>query len=477
MSTQQSEPLTRILVVDDEPAARSALSEMLRDEGYEVQSAADGYKALGRIDNWIPDVVITDVNMPALGGIELMKKLRERYPDIAVIIMTGFGSVEGAVEAMQLGADDYLSKPIHFPQLLVIVQRVLQHRALQREARALRERLRARHLKTESQIIGQSKPFRELLDLVKQVADSPISVLIVGETGTGKQFIAQMLHQSSSRAAKKFVSVRCGALDEKAFERELFGFEDDDALKSDGRLGEADGGTLFLDDICELRPASQSQLLQFLQDRAYKRVNGTTTLKADVRLVTSSDRDLEAEVREGRFREDLYYRLNVLTLRTPSLRERNDDISLLATHFLHKYTEQHNKTLSGFSERALGVLRDFDWPGNIRQLEHCVERAVVMARGAEIEPRDLPRELMSKMRGDDTLPSIPGATLRELERYAILRTLEHVGGSTSKAAKMLGISPRKIQYRLNEYRSVPHSSASSVIRGSRRKSPSMPGKR
>ena len=299
MSAQQSEPSTRILVVDDEPAARSALSEMLRDEGYEVQSAADGYKALGRIDNWIPDVVITDVNMPALGGIELMTKLRERYPDVAVIIMTGFGSVEGAVEAMQLGADDYLSKPIHFPQLLVIVQRVLQHRALQREARVLREQLRARHLKTESQIVGQSKPFRELLDLVKQVADSPISVLIVGENGTGKQFIARMLHQSSSRAGKKFVCVRCGALDQKAFERELFGYEEDGVLHTEGRLAEANGGTLFLDDVCELKPASQSQLLQFLQERSFKPVNGTKAIRADVRIVTSSDRDLESEVREA----------------------------------------------------------------------------------------------------------------------------------------------------------------------------------
>ena len=439
--------------MDDEPAARAALGEMLRDEGYEVQSAADGYKALGRIDSWVPDVVITDVNMPALGGIELMTKLRERYPDVAVVIMTAFGSVEGAVEAMHLGADDYLSKPIHFPQLLVIVRRVLRHRALQDEARKLREQLAERRVDVKSRVIGQSKTFRELLATVEQIAAAPVSVLIIGEAGTGKQFVARLIHQSSPWSERRFVAVRCGALDEKAFERALFGYEEDGVVHAPGHIAEAEGGTLFLDEICELRPASQSQLLQFLQDRRYRRIGGQTEHRASLRLVAASDRELDDEVRAGRFREDLYYRLNVVNLRTPTLRERSDDIAALATHFLRRYAEKHSKQLSGFSERALGVLRDFDWPGNIRQLEQCVERAVVMARGVEIEPRDLPREIMTKMRSDDSLPAIPGATLRELERYAILQTLDHVGGSTSRAARMLGISPRKIQYRLNEYRS------------------------
>lgn len=466
MVPQPSEPTIRVLIADDEPAARSALGEMLRDEGYEVQTAADGFKALGKIDGWTPDVLITDVKMPALGGIELMAKIRETSPDTAVIVMTAFGSVEGAVEAIKLGADDYLSKPIHFPQLLIILDRVLRHRALQREASALRDALREREVEPEG-VIGQSKPLRELLKVVRQVAASPVAVLLRGQTGTGKRYTAALLHRWSDRSDKVFSVVRCGARDVAELERELFGYVEGGELHK-GALAVADGGTLFLDEIAELTPGIQAKLLNFLQERTYVPVGGTAKETSDTRVITASKGDLERLVRDGRFREDLFYRLNVVTLRMPTLRERRDDIPLLASHFLQMYADAAGKKISGLNERALGVLLNFEWPGNIRQLETCIERAVVLARSSEIEPRDLPRELMSAAHDDEHMPAVPGASLRELERYAILRTLEHVGGSTSKAAKILGISPRKIQYRLNEYRSTPQSGVPSVVAASKR---------
>ncbi|MBZ5708957.1 sigma-54-dependent transcriptional regulator [Nannocystis pusilla] len=450
---EESRP-TRILVVDDESSARSALSELLREEGYEVQSAADGYKALGRIDQWEPDVVITDVKMPGLSGLELISKLREIYPDVAVVVMTAFGSVEGAVEALHLGADDYLSKPVDLPQLLIVLQRVLRHRALQREARHLRSALESQRADQRAGVIGQSKVFRDLLGLARQVADSPVSVLVTGERGTGKQHLARLIHQWSGRRGP-FVCLQCSGFTDEACARELFGVRDGGAVLREGRLREADGGTLFLADVDELPHGVQAALLRFLQERGFCRVGDSEPLHADVRVIAATSHEIGAAKQDGRLREDLYYRLNVVSLRMPSLRERRDDIPLLAMYFLRQFAAQAHRPVVGFSERALGVLLGCDWPDNIRQLENSVERAVVLARGTEVEPRDLPRELMSKMRGDDSAPVIPGASLREIERYAILRTLEHVGGSTSKAAKILGISPRKIQYRLNEYRGAP----------------------
>jgi DNA-binding NtrC family response regulator len=450
----------RVLVVDDESSARSALTELLRDEGYEVQSASDGYKALGRVDAWTPDVVITDVKMPALGGIELMTKLRERLPDVAVIVLTAYGSVEGAVEAMHMGADDYLGKPVHLPQLLVVMRRVLAHRGLQKEARSLRSALAARDDDSSGGVVGHAKALRDLLDLARQVADAPVSVLVAGEGGTGKQLLARLIHQWSGRRGGQLVHVKCGALgDAVAAERELFGHVEAGVVLREGRVREAEGGTLVLADVDALPLAAQARLLRVMQEHRHERP-GDGEPRLDLRIVATTSKDLERLVKAGKFREDLYYRLGVVSLRTPSLRERRDDVPLLAMHFLRRSAARARKNVVGFGERALGVLLACDWPGNILQLEHCVERAVVMCRGSEIEPRDLPREVMVRTRGDDSAPVIPGASLREIERFAILRTLEHVGGSTSKAAKILGISPRKIQYRLNEYRGAPNAASS-----------------
>ena len=462
MSEKKKLPSARILVVDDETAARSALTELLREEGFEVQSAGDGFKAIGRLDGWTPDIMITDLKMPGMDGIQLMDKVRAQIPEISVVVMTAFGTVESAVEAIQHGADDYLTKPLHLGQLLVVVERVLEHRELRAETQRLRDELARRDSERRDEaavvggLVGRSRAFREMISLVEQVATSDASVLLVGENGTGKESVAHALHQLSERAKATFVPVHCGSLSPDMLERELFGYEAGAfagaAERREGRFVQAKGGTLFLDEVASLPVATQARILRALQEGAVERIGGTESVAIDVRLIAASDRDLHEEVQAGRFREDLFYRLNVICVRVPTLRERRDDIPLLAMNFLKRHGRSNGKTLTGFTERALGVLLNFDWPGNVTQLENCIERAVVLARGDEIEPRELPRELMTSGRSSDEMPHVPGASLRELERFAILKTLEHVGGSTSKAARILGISPRKIQYRLNEYR-------------------------
>ncbi len=440
---------TKILVVDDESAARSALAELLRDEGYAVRTAGDGFKALGQLEQWTPDVMLTDVQMPGMGGIELMGKVRERCPSVGVVVMTAFGSVENAVTAMHAGADDYLTKPLHLPELLLVLERLLERQALRQENERLRDALKTTSA-DEVGWVGSSKASRELMGLVQQVSGSDASVLILGQSGVGKELVARAVHHWSSRREGPFVVVPCGALVDEVLQAELFG---DDTTP--GRLSEASGGTLFLDDVDALPPAAQARLMSVLESSSS--VDG-------VRMVAASSRDLHREAAEGRFRDDLFYRLNVITLRVPTLAERREDIPLLATTFLGRHSVKNRKYIRGFSDRALGVLLAFDWPGNVRQLEASVERAVVLCRGREIEPRDLPRELMQSQRVGDEVPKVPGSTMAQLERYAILKTLEHVGGSTRRAAEILGISTRKIQYRLNEYRENDPSGVPAVTR-------------
>ncbi|MFO0631504.1 MAG: sigma-54 dependent transcriptional regulator [Nannocystaceae bacterium] len=456
MSEATQTPGASILVVDDEPAARSALVELLREEGFTVRSAADGFKALGQLDEWVPDLVVTDVKMPGMDGIELMKKIRERFEGTGVIVMTAYGSVEHAVSAMQLGADDYLTKPVHFPELLVVVRRVLASYDLRRENMRLKSALVGEGITPGLDWIGQSKQSRELLGLVRQVADSEASVLILGESGTGKELVARALHAWSRRKNGPFVPVHCAALNEGVLESELFGHEKGAFTgatgKREGRFLKADGGTLLLDEVGDIPLSVQVKLLRFLQERQFEPVGSDAPISVDVRVIASTHRDLQREVREGRFREDLFYRLNVITLRTPPLAQRREDIPALAMHFLERYASKSRKIIRGFSDRALRVLLSADWPGNVRQLENCIERAVVLCQGHEVEPRHLPRDIMVHARTGDETPPIPGSSMAEIEKFAILKTLEHVRGSTSKAAEILGISPRKIQYRLAEYR-------------------------
>ncbi|MEM6995784.1 MAG: sigma-54 dependent transcriptional regulator [Myxococcota bacterium] len=458
-------PTAKILVAEDEASARAGLVELLRDEGFEVRGAADAFKALGAVDNWTPDVLVTDVHMPGMDGIELLAKMRDRFADIGAVVMTAFSTVERAVEAMRLGADDYLTKPVRFEELLVVLRRILHHRETLAENKRLREMIAAEG--DDIGWIGRSKPSRELTQLLRQVADSPASVLLTGESGTGKELAARALHDWSSRAQGPFVSVHTAALNEGVLESELFG-HDEGAFtgatgRREGRFAKADGGTLFLDEVAEIPMSTQVKLLRFLQEREFQRVGSDETESVDVRVVAATHKDMAAEVAAGNFREDLYYRLNVICLRMPTLRERRDDIPLLAMSFLRRHAARNRKDLRGLSERTLEVLQAFDWPGNVRQLDNCIERAVVMCNEYEIEPRHLPREVLGKQRDADAMPQVPGASLAELERYAILQTLESVGGSTSRAAKILGTSPRTIQYRMNEYREQTPSGKPAVV--------------
>ena len=446
----------RILIVDDEANARTALAELLRDEGFQVETAADGFKALPKVEEFGPDLLLTDLKMPGLDGLELMRKARESDPDIAAVVMTAYGAIDTAVAAMRQGAADYLTKPINVDELLIVMERVLERQRLHRESGILRERLSERH--RIQNIVGSCAAMQRVLETVLQVAPSRASVLVSGESGTGKELIAAAIHEHSPRSTGPFVKLHCAALADSLLESELFGHErgafTGAAGRRDGRFHQADGGTLFLDEIGEIPASTQIKLLRFLQEREFERVGGNQTIKVDVRIVAATNRDLAQLVREGKFREDLYYRLNVVSIEVPPLRARSSDTPLLATHFLRKYTAENGKSIRGFSVEALGRIMHHDWPGNVRELENAVERAVVVCRSDEIGLEDLAPSISSQAGSEgssDHMPSVPGATLADLEKYAILKTLEHTGGSTSRAAQMLGISPRKIQYRLRDY--------------------------
>ncbi|HVK87455.1 MAG TPA: sigma-54 dependent transcriptional regulator [Kofleriaceae bacterium] len=448
----------RILVVDDEVNARTALAELLRDEGFEVETAADAFKALGKYEGFLPHVVVTDLKMPGMDGIELVKKIRSFEDASSVIVMTAFGAVSSAVDAMRAGAADYLTKPLNFDELLVVLDKVFEQQALRREARQLRARVRDRV--APNNIVGASPPMQRVFEVVDQVAPSKATVLITGESGTGKELVANALHQRSPRTSGPFIKLHCAALAESLLESELFGHEKGSftgaMARKDGRFSLADGGTLFLDEIGEISPSIQVKLLRFLQEHEFERVGGTQTIKVDVRVIAATNRNLSEEVAKGRFREDLYYRLNVVSLEMPPLRERRTDIPALAKFFLDRYAKENAKTIEGFAPETMELLAAYDWPGNVRELENAIERAVVLTTRSQIEPKALPPNVRPRATPAG-MPVIPGSKLEEIERYAILETLKAAGGSTSKAAEILGISVRTIQYRLHQYNEAPRS--------------------
>jgi DNA-binding NtrC family response regulator len=446
----------RILVVDDEDNARRAIATILGEEGYEVAEASNGVDALARIAEFSPAVVLSDVRMPQMDGLTLLKKAREQGSEATFVMMTAFASVETAVEAMRAGADNYLVKPLDADAVLVILGKALEKRSLRREAESLRDQVRQRT--RFHNIIGDSPQLQGIYDVVRRAAATRATVLILGESGTGKELIAQALHQESPRKDKPFVRVHCAALSESLLESELFGHEKGSftgaVARKEGRFELADGGTLFLDEIGEISSSVQVKLLRVLQQREFERVGGTQTLKVDVRIVAATHRDLTAEVKAGRFREDLFYRLNVVSLTLPPLRERKSDIPALVSHFLEKYSESYGKEVKGLAPGTLQALLAHDWPGNIRELENAIERAVVLAQSTELTADDLPPVLRGpRPLGSGSSSLIPGASMATIEREAILRTLEMVQGSTGRAAEILGISVRKIQYRLKEYSS------------------------
>ncbi len=442
----------RILVVDDEATARSGLEKLLRQAGYTVDTAKDGTDALAVAADHPPEVVVTDLKMPQMDGMALLAKLRETDPDVPVIVATAFGDVSSAVAAMRAGAADYLTKPIDFDALLLAIERARERRALRVEAENLRRQLRERDAEGLQGLIGASPAMQKVYRVARQVAASRATVLITGESGTGKGELARAIHALSPRAKSPIVSLHCAAVPESLLESEMFGHEKGSFTGADkrrvGRFEQANGGTLFLDEIGEISPLVQTKLLRVLQERMIERVGGNETIPVDVRVIAATNRDLPTEVREGRFREDLYYRLNVVHLEMPPLRLRGSDVLVLANAFLRRFAEDNKKPVEDFSEEARTKILAHRWPGNVRELENAIERAVVMCETSRVEADDLPFEAAQPMRGPIR---VPGATMAEIERWAILATLEVTGGSTAKAAELLDISVRTIQYRLHEY--------------------------
>ena len=451
----------RIVVIDDEVNAATALETLLREDGYEVAVAYDARTGLGLVEQIDADVVLTDLRMPGMDGLELLKQLKQSRPQTMVILMTAYGTVKNAVRAMKIGAEDYLAKPLDLEELEVVVERAIEKKHLLEETRILRERVADKY--RFENILGESPDMLHAFKAIRQVAASNASVLLLGESGTGKELFAQALHQASPRRHRPFIKVACAALPETLLESELFGHEKGSftgaiATRA-GRFEAADGGTLFLDEIGDISLTVQVKLLRFLEEREFERVGGNKTFKVDVRIVSATHRDLARKIAEGSFREDLYYRLNVVEIRIPPLRERQTDLPVLAQHFLKKYGLQNSKDVRSFSDEALALLLRHPWPGNVRQLENAIERAVVLTEQPILTVSHFPtlRSGLDQAEVAQSGIKIPGSSLALIEREAILRTVESVGGSTSRAAKILGISPRKIQYKLKDYHGDAHS--------------------
>jgi two-component system, NtrC family, response regulator HydG len=444
----------RVLVVDDDSSARAALAGLLGGEGYQVDSAQDGQAALDRLVELPPDIIVTDLDMPVLTGMQLLGELRSRGHGIPVIVVTSAAEVRSAVDAMRAGATDYITKPIDFDALLLSVERALEMRDVRVENENLRRQAREHHGEGIVGLLGTSPVMQAVYRLAKQVSSSRATVLITGESGTGKGEFARAIHTLGPRASKPFVTVNCASLAETLLESELFGHEKGSFTGADrrraGRFEQAHEGTLFLDEVGEIPLGTQVKLLNVLQERRFERVGGNESIKVDVRIVAATNRDLAADVEAGRFREDLYYRLNVVHAEMPPLRLRGGDILALAEHFLRRFALEDHKSIEGFTDRARMKLRGYRWPGNVRELENAIERAVVLCEGDEIDDEHLPYGGHGGHGGLDGI-SVPGATMAELERYAILKTLDEVDGSTVRAAEILDISVRTIQYRLHEY--------------------------
>jgi DNA-binding NtrC family response regulator len=442
----------RILVVDDEPAQRELVCGFLRKHGFDVVEAGGGREAVARFKQEVFDLVLTDQRMPDLSGLEVLEAVRSTSPETAVVIITAYGTIETAVSAVKAGAADYLTKPLNLDDLLHRVHRVRERQRLVAENRELREALAERH-RVEG-IIGDSGRMQEVLSLVRRVAPSDATVLIRGESGTGKELIARALHYASPRAAGPLVKVNCAALAESLLEAELFGHEKGaftGAVASrKGRFELADGGSIFLDEIGDLPPHLQVKLLRVLQEREFERVGSSRPIKVDVRLLAATHRDLEALVRDGRFREDLYYRINVVTIVLPPLRERREDLPPLIEHFLRAFAGKNGKTVRGLTREAREALLRYDYPGNIRELENLIERAVVLTRDDVIGVEDLPLALEAPASESGEGAGLVAA-VEGLERRMIQEALAKADGTQTRAAELLGISERVLRYKLRKY--------------------------
>lgn len=445
----------KILVADDEPSHRQMIEAVLVAEGYEVAQAEDGRAAIAAVEDRFYDLVIMDVRMPNVDGIQALQKIKQISPDIPVIIMTAYASVGSAVDALKSDAYDYLIKPLDIDELKILVAKALRHHQLEQENLYLKERLNDRF--DFSNIIGRSPAMEKLFETMALVAPSEATVIIVGESGTGKELIANAIHQNSPRKDQPFIKVNCAALPETLLESELFGHEKGAftgaIARKQGRFQLAHKSSIFLDEIAEMAPATQAKILRVLQEREFEPVGGTQTVNVDTRVIAATNKNLEKEIEEGRFREDLYYRLNVVTVEIPPLRQRREDIPLLADFFLKPYAQKNRRLIKGFTPRATDLLMRYDWPGNVRELENIIERAVIMARGEMITPLEFPVDLqnLDEDLKESRIDLTPGRSLKEIEKEMILRTLEEAGGNRTHAARILGISRRTLQLKLKEY--------------------------
>ena len=445
-----AEPAT-LLVADDDPGLRESLERTLTREGYRVVLASDGRAALERVQAGGVDLIVTDLRMPGLTGLELLRAAKAIMPDVDVILLTAFGTVEEAVKAMKDGAYDFLTKPFRREQLVKLVDKALERRDLIEQNKALKKQLE--DIRAKGQMIGASPAFRRMLTLVDQIADSSATILIQGESGAGKELVARTIHERSGRRNGPFVAVNCAALPETLLESELFGYEKGAftgaAGRKEGRFELANGGTLFLDEVADLSLVTQPKILRMLQEGEFERLGGTRTLQVDVRIVAATNQDLAEMVKEKRFREDLYYRLNVITVRVPPLRERHEDIRVLAQHYLRVYAAKNGRKLEGFSNEALERLESYAWPGNVRELENLIERTVLLARKDRIDAEDLPEEVAGVKRPPrDAILELVGTPLADIEQRLLDETLRITGGNKTQAAKLLGIDVRTVARKL-----------------------------
>jgi DNA-binding NtrC family response regulator len=449
----------RILIVDDEEGMRRLLSRVLTREGYETSTVANGVEALRLVASERFDLVVTDIKMPEMDGLQLLQELKAFEPLLPIIVITAYGTIENAVQALRSGAYDYIAKPFEVDEIKLTVAKVFERERLLAENRYLHEELEGRY--DFSGIIGGSPAMQQVYEMASSVAASNANVLISGESGTGKELLARSIHYSSPRKEKPFVVLNCAALSEGVLESELFGHEKgafSGALDTrKGRFERADQGTLFIDEVAEMSMAAQVKLLRVIQEHEFERVGGNKTISVDVRIVAATNKVLEEQVKEGKFREDLYYRLNVVNITVPPLRSRREDIESLSRHFLEKYSTETGKKISDLAPRALSCLLAHDWPGNVRELQNAIERAVVLAKGPVLTPRDFPQGLQ----GDDQIclqiPEKGGSLteiLEDLERQLILQTLQREDNSQTRAAETLGIKRTTLRYKMEKYRMI-----------------------
>ncbi len=443
----------RILVVDDEEQMRDLLAKVLERKGYQVAVCGDGTEAVAFLEKEPVDLVVTDVRMSGLNGMEALRAIKELNPEVVVIIMTAFGSIDQAVQAVKDGAYDYINKPFKIDEILLTIEKALDERRLRHEVSSLRQELRTRY--HFENLIGKSHAMQEIFGLIEQVAGSRSTVMIYGKSGTGKELVAKAVHYNSPRSAKAFVAVNCAAIPSELLESELFGHEKGSftgaiATKV-GKFEHATGGTLFLDEIGHMRIDLQAKILRALQEREVERVGGTRTIKIDVRVIAATNRDLKKAIEEGTFREDLYYRLNVVPITLPDLKDRQEDIPLLANHFVQKFAQESNPAIREISKEAMAILMSHTWPGNVRELENVIERAVTLGHGPAIEPRDLPAHLAGGTHPVERAFA-KEATLEDLEKDYIAMVLRRTKGHQIRAASILGIDRRTLYRKIRRYK-------------------------